>query len=212
MIDLSPSQDVKSTVKSGVKQVAIQQQITDFNEGTDISSITAIPPQSSISSSTNLDNVFAKGNFISIQIFNPYYEKLSNFIWKWYLSIICLAEGSDVGSTEVRPPSNLPNSRFTDFQVPLQLGCAAALLCVEEQFCTKEGVISTQPITFTEKDVLRRVPLSVSCKLLIIFVYLIINELDRYQMVYCNILNKHRLMNRYKFQNIYYICINIWFF
>ncbi|XP_035719216.1 uncharacterized protein LOC118440384 isoform X1 [Vespa mandarinia] len=127
LIDLSPSQNVESTIKNGVKQVVIQQQITDFNKDTDISSSTAVPLQSSISSSTNLDHVFTQG------------------------------------SAEVQPSSNLPNSRFTDFQVPLQLGCAAALLCVEEQFCTKEGVISTQPITFTEKDILQRVPLS-SCK------------------------------------------------
>nr|KAF7423541.1 hypothetical protein H0235_008824 [Vespula pensylvanica] len=133
LIDLNPSQDVESTIENGVKQIAIQQQVTDFNKGTDIGSGTAVLPGSSISSSTNLDNVFTK------------------------------AQGSDIASTKVQSSSDLPNSRFTDFQVPLQLGCAAALLCVEEQFCTKEGVISTQPITFTEKDILQRVPLS-SCK------------------------------------------------
>lgn len=66
MIDLNPSQDVESTIENGVKQIAIQQQVTDFNKGTDIGSGTAVPPGSSISSSTNLDNVFTKGNFISV--------------------------------------------------------------------------------------------------------------------------------------------------
>ncbi|KAG7210257.1 hypothetical protein KM043_011805 [Ampulex compressa] len=49
------------------------------------------------------------------------------------------------------------------FSIPLQLGCAAALLCVEEQFCTLQGVISTEPVSFTSKQLLRRVPLS-TCK------------------------------------------------
>ncbi|KAI4485344.1 hypothetical protein M0804_006849 [Polistes exclamans] len=130
LVDLSSSQNVKSTINSGVEQIAVQQQITDFNESTDLNSSVTISPQLSISSGTSLNQVFAK------------------------------AEGSDIGS---QSSSNLPSSRFPEFKPPVQLGCAAALLCVEEQYCTKEGIISTQPITFTEKDVLQRVPLS-SCK------------------------------------------------
>lgn len=41
------------------------------------------------------------------------------------------------------------------------MGCAAALLCVEEQYCTLEGMISPEPVVFTSKQLLRRVPLSV---------------------------------------------------
>ncbi|XP_066586122.1 uncharacterized protein [Prorops nasuta] len=42
----------------------------------------------------------------------------------------------------------------------LQLGCAAALLCVEERFCTLEGTISQEPVVINEKQLYRRVPLS----------------------------------------------------
>ncbi|XP_076234221.1 inactive serine protease scarface [Calliopsis andreniformis] len=54
---------------------------------------------------------------------------------------------------------------FDSFAIPthVQLGCAAALLCVEEQFCTLDGTISQEPVSLTEKQLLRRVPLS-SCK------------------------------------------------
>ncbi|XP_034951201.1 inactive serine protease scarface-like [Chelonus insularis] len=45
----------------------------------------------------------------------------------------------------------------------VQLGCAAALLCVEEQFCGMDGVISETPITLTEEQLLRRVPMT-DCK------------------------------------------------
>ncbi|XP_058793364.1 inactive serine protease scarface-like [Phymastichus coffea] len=44
-----------------------------------------------------------------------------------------------------------------------QIGCAAALLCVEEQFCTSTGVISKTSIQLTEEQKLRRVPM-VDCK------------------------------------------------
>lgn len=42
------------------------------------------------------------------------------------------------------------------------MGCAAALLCVEEQYCTLEGMISPEPVALTSKQLVRRVPLSVS--------------------------------------------------
>ncbi|CAK9807357.1 Inactive serine protease scarface [Anthophora plagiata] len=52
-----------------------------------------------------------------------------------------------------------------DFEIaiPIQLGCAAALLCVEEKFCTIDGTISPEPVTLSSKQFLRRVPLS-TCK------------------------------------------------
>ncbi|XP_031826161.1 inactive serine protease scarface [Nomia melanderi] len=45
----------------------------------------------------------------------------------------------------------------------VQLGCAAALLCVGEQFCTVDGTISPEPVSLTSRQLLQRVPLS-SCK------------------------------------------------
>ncbi|KYN36833.1 Serine proteinase stubble [Trachymyrmex septentrionalis] len=50
------------------------------------------------------------------------------------------------------------------FQLTIHMGCAAALLCVEEQYCTLEGTISPQPIALSSKQLLRRVPLS-SCRI-----------------------------------------------
>lgn len=50
------------------------------------------------------------------------------------------------------------------FAIPthVQLGCAAALICVEEKFCTMDGIISPEPVILSEKQLLRRVPMSVS--------------------------------------------------
>nr|XP_033331111.1 inactive serine protease scarface [Megalopta genalis] len=45
----------------------------------------------------------------------------------------------------------------------VQLGCAAALLCVEEQFCTVDGTVATEPVHLTSRQFLQRVPLS-PCK------------------------------------------------
>ncbi|XP_012536008.1 uncharacterized protein LOC105836494 isoform X2 [Monomorium pharaonis] len=50
------------------------------------------------------------------------------------------------------------------FQFTVHMGCAAALLCVEEQYCTSEGMISPQPVALTSNQLLQRVPLS-SCRI-----------------------------------------------
>ncbi|EZA59838.1 uncharacterized protein LOC105274877 [Ooceraea biroi] len=74
--------------------------------------------------------------------------------------------GSASASEPVLPPlkSAPTNSNPASvFQFPVQSGCAAALLCVEEQYCTLEGVISTEPVALTSQQLLRRVPLS-SCR------------------------------------------------
>lgn len=44
----------------------------------------------------------------------------------------------------------------------IQLGCAAALVCVEEQFCDLAGVITKSPNSFSPAQLLRRVPMIVS--------------------------------------------------
>lgn len=41
-------------------------------------------------------------------------------------------------------------------------GCAAALKCVEEQFCTHDGIMSNSPVYMTREQSENRVPLSVS--------------------------------------------------
>ncbi|XP_050466888.1 uncharacterized protein LOC126859535 [Cataglyphis hispanica] len=73
--------------------------------------------------------------------------------------------GDASASEPVFPPlkSAPTNSNSAVFQFPVQAGCAAALLCVEEQYCTLEGVISPEPVALSSKQLLRRVPLT-SCR------------------------------------------------
>ena len=73
--------------------------------------------------------------------------------------------GDASASEPVFPPlkSAPTSSNSVVFQFTVQAGCAAALLCVEEQYCTLVGVISQEPVALTSKQLLRRVPLS-SCR------------------------------------------------
>lgn len=70
-------------------------------------------------------------------------------------------KGEDRASESVVPPLKSASTSSAVFQFSVQAGCAAALLCVEEQYCTLEGVISPEPVALTSKQLLRRVPLSV---------------------------------------------------
>lgn len=70
-------------------------------------------------------------------------------------------KGEDKASESVVPPLKSASTSSAVFQFSVQAGCAAALLCVEEQYCTLEGVISPEPVELTSKQLLRRVPLSV---------------------------------------------------
>lgn len=71
--------------------------------------------------------------------------------------------GSAIASEPISPAANPAAAASPGiFQFSIQSGCAAALLCVEEQYCTLEGVISPEPVALTSKQLLRRVPLSVS--------------------------------------------------
>ncbi|XP_032686691.1 uncharacterized protein LOC116851432 isoform X2 [Odontomachus brunneus] len=73
-------------------------------------------------------------------------------------------QGSAIASEPISPAVNpAAAANPAVFQFPIQSGCAAALLCVEEQYCTLEGVISPEPVALTSKQLLRRVPLS-SCR------------------------------------------------
>jgi hypothetical protein len=60
------------------------------------------------------------------------------------------------GETNQGPEIQLP-------PVQPQLGCAAALICVEEQLCSMTGIILESPISLTEEQKLRRVPM-VDCR------------------------------------------------
>ncbi|XP_018398523.1 PREDICTED: uncharacterized protein LOC108776415 [Cyphomyrmex costatus] len=71
----------------------------------------------------------------------------------------------DSSASEVFPLKSAPtNSNPAVFQFSVHMGCAAALLCVEEQYCTLEGTISPQPVRLTSNELIRRVPLS-SCRI-----------------------------------------------
>jgi hypothetical protein len=73
-----------------------------------------------------------------------------------------IAGGASASEPVVAPVNpSAANANPSVFQFPIQSGCAAALLCVEEQYCTLEGVISKEPIVLTSQQLLRRVPLSV---------------------------------------------------
>ncbi|XP_015433755.1 PREDICTED: uncharacterized protein LOC107189685 [Dufourea novaeangliae] len=70
------------------------------------------------------------------------------------------------GNTQVTQNEDIAEQIATNTQfIPthVQLGCAAALLCVEERFCTVDGTISPQPVSLTSRELLYRVPLS-PCK------------------------------------------------
>lgn len=78
--------------------------------------------------------------------------------------------GGAIASEPVIPIKSAPTNSnpASVFQFSILSGCAAALLCVEEQYCTLEGVISKEPVTLTSSQLLRRVPLSVSDDVIII--------------------------------------------
>ncbi|XP_054015987.1 inactive serine protease scarface [Hylaeus anthracinus] len=63
-----------------------------------------------------------------------------------------------VGQNPGQTPTN-----FLANATHVQFGCAAALLCVEEQYCTAGGTISTEPVSLEKTTIQQRVPLS-SCK------------------------------------------------
>ena len=52
-------------------------------------------------------------------------------------------------------------------------GCAAALKCVEERFCSKEGVMVDQPVNLTPHEKEFRVPLMVFKTFIYFFIFFI---------------------------------------
>ncbi|XP_043483725.1 uncharacterized protein LOC122512124 isoform X2 [Leptopilina heterotoma] len=66
-------------------------------------------------------------------------------------------EANDASPVQIRPTFEPAP------EIPPQVGCAAALLCVEEQFCTKDAVISPEPVALSSEQILRRAPMT-SCR------------------------------------------------
>lgn len=58
------------------------------------------------------------------------------------------------------PPSRPPPPRPDQNNEP-PVGCAAALKCVQEIYCTAEGVVSPVPVVLTKDQELLRVPTTV---------------------------------------------------
>jgi hypothetical protein len=72
--------------------------------------------------------------------------------------------GGSIYDTTRRPVTPAPNP--SPYTGPLNTtphpGCAAALKCVPETYCTAEGVMADHPVTLTREQYENRVPLSVS--------------------------------------------------
>ena len=72
--------------------------------------------------------------------------------------------GGSIYDTTGRPVTQAPNQN--PYTGPLNTtphpGCAAALKCVQESYCTVEGVMSDRPVSLTREQYENRVPLSVS--------------------------------------------------
>ena len=95
-------------------------------------------------------------NFIEFIHFNHYKGQTLNI--SLYRIITEEGEASDASPTGIRPENAFPPAP----EIPTQVGCAAALICVEEQYCTMTGVISPDPVRLTSQQLTRRAPLSVS--------------------------------------------------
>ncbi|XP_003706016.2 inactive serine protease scarface isoform X2 [Megachile rotundata] len=67
------------------------------------------------------------------------------------------------GTGNLQPADDIAVQNAFAAAIPVQVGCAAALLCVEEKFCTMDGTISPEPVTLSGKQLFQRVPLS-TCK------------------------------------------------
>jgi hypothetical protein len=74
--------------------------------------------------------------------------------------------GGSIYDTSRRPVTPAPNP--SPYTGPLNTtphpGCAAALKCVPETYCTAEGVMADHPVTLTREQYDNRVPLSVSTR------------------------------------------------
>jgi hypothetical protein len=72
--------------------------------------------------------------------------------------------GGSIYDATVRPVTPTPNP--SPYTGPLNTtphpGCAAALKCVPETYCTAEGVMADRPVVLTREQYENRVPLSVS--------------------------------------------------
>ncbi|KAJ8688452.1 hypothetical protein QAD02_024247 [Eretmocerus hayati] len=78
------------------------------------------------------------------------------------------SQGSDDVPSFAKPPkeddrSSEDNQPSANQPVFRQVGCAAALICVEEQYCTMTGMISKTPLSLTEAQKSRQVPM-VDCR------------------------------------------------
>lgn len=74
-------------------------------------------------------------------------------------------EGAGTSESRLRPPTSRPVTEYPfkgDLNTTPYPGCAAALKCVEAQFCSADGVISSVPVVLTKEQEIMRVPTTVS--------------------------------------------------
>lgn len=101
----------------------------------------------------------------------PVYTTLKNFIPPRYpeegLTDPQIPYDSIRNEDRLRLPTNTPTAPSTEYSKKGELnttpypGCAAALKCVESQFCTADAVISTVPVILSKEQEIMRVPTTV---------------------------------------------------
>lgn len=65
-----------------------------------------------------------------------------------------------ISTTRRHPPSPTPPPQNGEQTIPA--GCAAALKCVQEIYCTVEGFVSPVPVVLTKEQEILRAPTTVS--------------------------------------------------
>lgn len=103
------------------------------------------------------------GQYPSASIPSPTYAPANNF-GKPIPGTNGVPIGGSIYDVTGRPVTPAPNP--SPYTGPLNTtpypGCAAALKCVPETYCTAEGVMADQPVVLTREQYENRVPLSVS--------------------------------------------------
>ena len=103
------------------------------------------------------------GQYPSPSIPSPTYAPVNNY-GKPFPGTNGVPIGGSIYDVTRRPVTPAPNP--SPYTGPLNTtpypGCAAALKCVPETYCTADGVMSDQPVVLTREQYENRVPLSVS--------------------------------------------------
>ena len=104
------------------------------------------------------------GQYPSASIPSPTYSPTGNNVGRPVPGTNGVPIGGSIYDTTGRPVTQAPGQN--PYTGPLNTtphpGCAAALKCVQESYCTAEGVMADRPVSLTREQYENRVPLSVS--------------------------------------------------